>query len=304
MFPGHYHPQLLSSTSHPHHPHQPSHSKKRHRDSDSIISEEEEEIARHQGTPSEKSRSGGGLLGRHTWEQRWKALSQRIVSFDPKSKQRLSFAGASSCTPSPDSPLAHGDGDSVKRGKRKHERVKASSGGIEKEKKDVKKMWYEGPSVTAVGDLTFELPFITNLGKTKSTSLRSNSTNKSHSGTNDSSCGQNGTGLCSYYATSTILPPLWGEDTPDRRRVVCVSVQVGRVVVYCGERGGNEADKAELGCQEVDSCQVNGVVVYQTGAQSCSFTRCVCVCVCQSCSFTRCVCICAHTTKRNFCELT
>ena len=162
MFSGHYHPQLLSSTSHPHHTHQPSLSKKRHRDSDSIVSEEEEEIARHQGTPSEKSRSGGGLLGRHTWEQRWKALSQRIVSFDPKSQQRLSFAGASSCTPSPDSPLAHGDGDSVKRGRRKHERAKASSGGIEKERKDVK-MWYEGPSVAAVGDMTFELPFITNL---------------------------------------------------------------------------------------------------------------------------------------------
>ena len=146
-----------------------------------------------------------------------------------------------------------------------------------RERGEMKRVWYEGPQVSGVGDLTSELPFITKLIKKKSTPSHSDSIGESRSHSSDSESSRNGTGTPQQkqlYSTSSILPPLWAGQDVRRWRVVCVSVQVGRVVVYCGE-GGKEG--GELGCRDIDSCQVMAVVVYHTEAKSCSFTRYICM---------------------------
>ncbi|CAI8051349.1 hypothetical protein GBAR_LOCUS28124, partial [Geodia barretti] len=96
VFPGHYHPQFLTPPSlhHHHHAHQRSSSRRKHHESHSIASEEEEEIARYRGGAQFR---GDAVLGGHVWEQRWKALSQKVAGFEPSCRQRLSFAGTSSC---------------------------------------------------------------------------------------------------------------------------------------------------------------------------------------------------------------
>ena len=202
------------------------------------------------------------------WEQRWKALSRRVAWFNLSSRQRLSFAKTSSCPPPPQT--SQGGGVRGRRGREKRGKVVERSGGGSE---GGKKVWYEGPSASNVGDFTSELPFVTKLSKTKPTPSHSNSVDESHSGSNDSS--RNGMGPSQQkqsYSTTSVLPPLWAEGEGRGWRVVHVCVEVGRVVVYCGERG--EEEREELGCLTVNSVPAKAVAVYQTQyTMSCSLTR-------------------------------
>ena len=61
------------------------------------------------------------------------------------------------------------------------------------------------------------------------------------------------------------------------RVVVCLAVQVGRVMVYCGEGGKGERQKGEgrgeFGFLTVNRCPVRRLLVYQTDAMCYSVTR-------------------------------
>ena len=268
LFPSHYHPQLLSTLSHHHHHHHHHHrrsSSRKHHESHSIASEEEEEIARYRGASQFQSRGGDSVLGGHAWQQRWKALSRRVAGFQPTSRQKLSFAGTSSCPPPPPKITSQESGERGRRGRKKHGRVGKIAGGGE----EGGKMWYDGPRASNVSDFTSELPFITKLSKTKPTSSHSNSIDESHSSSNENGTGSPQQEWKQFYSTSSILPPMWEGGEGRRWRVVHVSVTVGRVVVYCGEGG----EGGGLGCLVVDSCPAKMVVVYQTKAKRCSLTR-------------------------------
>ena len=142
------------------------------------------------------------------------------------------------------------------------------------------KAWYDEPRV--MSDTPFELPYISNLHKTASTSLHSSSTDESRSHSTEQVSGECGMGSQQKhcYSTPSILPPADPSVHPGKRwRVVCVSVAVGRVVVYCGEcdEGSGEEEEeeegGELGCLVIISCPVKSVVVYDTNAMNYSVTK-------------------------------
>ena len=126
-----------------------------------------------------------------------------------------------------------------------------------------------------LSDLTFDLPYISNLRKMMSTSVHSNCTDDSSSHSNEPG-GGNGTGLQQkhLYSTPSILPPAPLPGHGDKWKVVHVSVQVGRVVLYCGqcEKGEGGEGEGELGCLAINSCPAKAVVVYQTDAMHYSVT--------------------------------
>ena len=185
-----------------------------------------------------------------------------MIEFEPDNRQWLSFAGTS-CPPLSPTPVR-------KVGKR--EVLGSGKEGkitFKHENEGKKKAWYKGPSTSAVSDLTFELPYISNLHTMTSSS---NTTNEFNS---HSSVAGHGVQQKHFYSTPSILPPAV---IPGKRwRVVHVSVQVGRVVVYCGECEEEEEEGeggGELGCLAVNSSLVNkAVVVYQTDAMHYSITR-------------------------------
>ena len=192
-----------------------------------------------------------------------------MAGFEPSCRQRLGFAGTSSCPLPPPQQSSQDSGGKGKRGREKRWRVGGEISGAFGE--GVKKAWYEGPSVSNVCEFTSELPFITKLSKTKPTSSHSNSIDESHSGSND--CSKNGTGSPQKqsYSIPSVLPPLWAEGEGRVWRVMHVSVEVGRVVVYCGE--GGEQEREEPGCFAVNHAPAKAVVVYHTEDMSCSLTR-------------------------------
>ena len=193
------------------------------------------------------------------WEQRWKRLSQRVAGFEPGGRERLSFA-KTSCPPTPPprtSPDTH---------RREHsESGRAQRGGksgLEDDKSEgrrEKKAWYEEPSV--IRDSIFDLPYISNLHKTPSTS--------NHPSVETSANDQpNGESKHRYF-TPCVLPAAALCVQPGKRwGVVHVSVRVGRVVVYCGEREGEErggeVGEGGYGCMDVNRFPVKAVVVYHT----------------------------------------
>ena len=112
-------------------------------------------------------------------------------------------------------------------------------------------------------DLTFGLPYVTNLCKGALTSK-----DKVDSHSSEPSEG-NGMGLQQQkysYSTPSILPPAPLQGKGEGWRVVGVSVQVGRVVVYCGqcEEGGGGGTEEEMGFLAVNSIPAKAVAVYQT----------------------------------------
>ena len=119
-------------------------------------------------------------------------LSQRVINFEPESQQRLNFAGTS-CLPIPKSVTPQESGRS------KSGRAKRTFEG-ESERK--KRPWYEGPSDSGSTDLTFGLPYVSNLCKGTLTSK-----DKVDSHSSEPSEG-NGMGLQQQmYSTPSILPP-------------------------------------------------------------------------------------------------
>ena len=182
-------------------------------------------------------------------------LSQRVVQFEPEGQQRLNFAGTS-CLPIPKPQES---------GRSKSGRTKRT---VEGESERKKRPWYEGPSDSGLTDLTFGLPYVSNLRKGTLTSK-----DKVDSHSSEPSEG-NGTGLLQQkysYSTSSILPPAPLQGKGEGWRVVSVSVQVGRVVVYCGqceEGGGGE----EMGFLAVNSIPAKAVAVYQTDKKQYSVT--------------------------------
>ena len=76
------------------------------------------------------------------------------------------------------------------------------------------------------------------------------------------------------YSTSSILPPVPLDGKGDGWRVVSMSVQVGRVVVYCGqcEEGGGGGTEEEMGFLTVNNIPAKAVVVYQTDKMQYSVT--------------------------------
>ena len=261
VFPSHYHPQFTSSLSHHH-----QRASKRRQETRSIVSEEEEELSRYGGSTSEPRLFRGRgdrsrFPGSCAWERRWTALTQRVIEFEPDNRQWLSFAGTS-CPPlSPTSVWKVGKREFLGSGKEGKITFKHENEGK-------KKAWYEGPSTSAASDLTFELPYISNLHTMTSSS---NTTNEFNS---HSSVAGNGVQQKHSYSTPSILPPAV---IPGKRwRVVHVSVRVGRVVVYCGECEEEEEEGeggGELGCLAVNRSLVKAVVVYQTDAMHYSITR-------------------------------
>ena len=230
-----------------------------------MVSEEEEELIRYGGHTSEQQlfRTRGDrarFSGSYAWEQRWTALTRRVAGFDPGNRQWLSFAGTS-CPPAPPSPVR-------RVGKREVSRSgKGAKVSLKNENEGRKKVWFEEPSVGAMSDVAFELPYISNLYKMTSSSNVVDESN-SHSKVTG-----NGVQQRHSYSTSSILPPAV---IPGKRwRVVHVSVQVGRVVVYCGECEGEKGEDGGgmLGSLTVNSSPVKAVVVYQTGAMHYSITR-------------------------------
>ena len=105
-----------------------------------------------------------------------------------------------------------------------------------------------------------------------STSVHSNCTDDSSSHSNEPG-GGNGTGLQQkhLYSTPSILPPAPLPEHGDKWKVVHVSVQVGRVVLYCGECEKGEGGEVE-GCLTINSCPAKAVVVYLTDAMHYSVT--------------------------------
>lgn len=188
-------------------------------------------------------------------------LSQRVVQFEPDSQQRLNFAGTS-CLPVPQSGTPQ-EGGRSKSGRGK--------GTFEGESKRRKKPWYEGPTDSGLTDLTFGLSYVSNLSKGTMTSK-----DKVNSHSSEPS-GGNGMGLQQQkysYSTPSILPPAMLHGEGEGWRVVCVSVQVGRVVVYCGQckEGGGGGTEEEMGFLTVNSIPAKAVVLYQTDKMQYSVT--------------------------------
>ena len=268
VFPAHYHPQFISFLSH-HQRATSSSSRRRHHETHSITTEEEDENERYYGGGTKFRGDIGARVfhGYTVWEQRWKCLSKRVDRFDPGHQQGLNFAGSSSCLP-PTSPTQNGsDGNRRGRGVRKErERGMYAIESI---------AWYEEPSMRAMTELSFEMPYISNLGKAVTTSLHSSSAGESHSPSTQRNQGETGTGSPQHrfdYFTSSILPPAPLDVVSGKNwKVVYVSVLVGRVVVYCGE--SEEEETCGLGCLTVNSIPVKAVVVYQTTGMSYSVTK-------------------------------
>ena len=76
------------------------------------------------------------------------------------------------------------------------------------------------------------------------------------------------------YSTPSILPPAPLHGNGEGWRVVGVSVQVGRVVVYCGqcEEGGGGVIEEEMGFLAVNSIPAKAVAVYHTDKMQYSVT--------------------------------
>ena len=236
---------------------------KMHLETHSTITEEEEEREIYGKKTHLQSNSGVlDFRGYNVWEQRWKCLSQRVIGFDLGSRQGLSFSGTSACLATPI------QGSNQKESGMGSQKEKGSGGvGAAKFQRltpshckfiEKKKAWYEKPSVIAMGQLSFELPYIS------TTLVHSNSAEESYSPTESESLKNR-----HEYFTSSILPPAPLDIVPGKKwGVVHMSVLAGKVVVYYGEE-----KRCELGYLAVNSCPVEAVVVYQTTRMTYSITK-------------------------------
>ena len=223
----------------------------------------------------------GAFAGSHCWGQRLRQLGQKVVQFEPGGRQALNYSRTSSL---PVSKV----GTSVKRiGTERGGRGREVGGSVEASVEErTEKAWYKEPvvGVLSSGDNpAFNLPFITNLQqKTPPVIAHSDSVSDTHSsGQADSnSGGRGGNGIESQqysYTTPSILPsPPSGQG--QEWVAVRLAVQVGRVMVYCGEGGRGEGQRREgrgeeFGFLRVNHCPVRGLVVYQTEAMCYSVTR-------------------------------
>ena len=164
----------------------------------------------------------------------------------PGGEQALNYSGSSSLPPpklnaSPMNKVVEGGRKRERTREKEREREGGVEGVIEGEGG---KVWFEEPVVgflSAKDNANFNIPFVTSL-QSKPAPIASDSISTSDmlsSGQSESSSSGNGSEeqppVQLRYMTPSLLPPASLPWLGEQWKVVCLSVQVGRVVVYCGD---------------------------------------------------------------------